>query len=92
MSVTDWVTYVQVYMMGVAIIPGKLTPGLLMTYSMTMMEVWSQIQRRKGVAFVKAFMVSCKRLLSQSLFVLQYNVCSGVRRGSSQSLEATHFF
>ena len=60
MSVTDWVTYMHVYIMAVAIVPSRMTPALLMTYLMTMMEVWSQIQRRTGVAFTKAFMVRCE--------------------------------
>ena len=62
----------QVYIMGVAIVTDRLTPGLLMTYSMTMMEVRSQLQRRKGVAFTKAFMVSCV-CMSVCLFsILRY--------------------
>ena len=57
MSVVDWFMYMQNYILAVAVIGGRLTPALLTAYCMTMMELWSQLQRRAGIAFTKAFMV-----------------------------------
>ena len=76
-SVTDWMMYIQVYIMAVAIVTDRLTPGLLMTYSMTMMEVWAQLNRRKGIAYTKCFMVSRVRIF-RSVSLFYFVVCAGI--------------